>query len=146
MFGDFLRRLTDPQPETLGDHDARLALGALMVRIARADNVYTTGEKRRIDRIIAARYGLDDAAAGELRAEAEVLESEAPDTVRFTSAIKAAVPYEDRLGVVEALWQVVLADGSRAQEEDAVLRMASHFLGISDRDSALIRQRVENQR
>ena len=48
----------------------------------------------------------------------------------------------DREGVIEALWKVVLADGQRAQEEDALLRLVANLLGISDRDSAIARQRV----
>lgn len=142
MFADFLKRLTQPDNEALPDEDARLALTALLVRIARSDNDYSTVEKERIDRINARRYGLGPGAVSALREEAEALESEAPDTVRFTRAIKDAVPYEDRLSVVKALWEVVLADGERAQEEDALVRMAAHFLGISDRDSALARQNV----
>ena len=38
MFADFLRRLAGPQPAPLPDADARLALTALLVRVARADN------------------------------------------------------------------------------------------------------------
>lgn len=121
----------------------RLALTALLVRIARADHNYTQDEKARIDQITARRYALGPGAASALRHEAETLEAEAPDTVRFTRAIKDAVPYEDRLGVIKALWQVVLADGDRAKEEDALLRLVSNLLGVSDRDSALARQHVE---
>jgi uncharacterized tellurite resistance protein B-like protein len=88
------------------------------------------------------RYGLDEAGALSLRADAEVLEAEAPDTVRFTRAIKDATPYEARIGVIESLWSVVLADGVRDDDEDALLRMVSNLLGVEDRDSALARQRV----
>jgi len=63
--------------------------------------------------------------------------------VRFTRAVKDAVPYEDRIGVIEALWQVALADGERDAGEDALIRLAANFLGVSDRDSALARQRVD---
>jgi uncharacterized tellurite resistance protein B-like protein len=70
------------------------------------------------------------------------MEAEAPDTVRFTRAVKDAVAYDDRVGVVEALWKVVLADGQRAQEEDALLRLVTNLLGVSDPDSAKARQRV----
>ena len=143
MFADFLKRLTAPEPAPLADTDARLALTALLVRVARTDDLYEDSEKARIDRITAARYGLSPFEATKLRADAEVLESEAPDTVRFTDAIKDAVPYEDRVGVIEALWQVALADGERDAEEDALLRMVARFLGINDRDSALARQRVD---
>ena len=146
MFGEFLKRLGQPDPEPLPDADARLALAALLVRVARSDGDYAPAEVVRIDRILAARYGLSPFEAPRLRAEAEALEREAPDTVRFTRAIKDAVPYEDREAVIEALWEVVLADGMRDHEEDALLRLVANLLGVNDRDSNLARQRVEARR
>ncbi|SLN57576.1 Tellurite resistance protein TerB [Falsiruegeria litorea R37] len=142
MFRDFLTRLTQPDPAQLPDEDARLALTALLVRIAKSDNDYAPEEMARIDRITAARYGLSPFEAAGLRSQAEGLEAEAPDTVRFTRAIKDAVAYEDRRAVVEALWSVVLADGERAEEEDALLRLVANLLGVNDRDSALARQKA----
>ncbi|WP_111731952.1 TerB family tellurite resistance protein [Roseovarius amoyensis] len=143
MFADFLSRLIRPEPAPLDQADARLALTALLVRLARSDGHYSTDEVARIERIAGARYGLDAGGAHALREAAEQLESEAPDTVRFTRAIKDAVPYEYRIGVIEALWQVALADGERDAGEDALIRLAANFLGVSDRDSALARQRVD---
>ncbi|MEM6389088.1 MAG: TerB family tellurite resistance protein [Pseudomonadota bacterium] len=143
MFADLLRRLTAPEPEILPDPDARLALAALLVRIARADGAYDAEEIDQIDQVLAKRHGLDVSGAAELRAQAEALEAEAPDTVRFTRAIKDGVAYEDREAVIEALWDVVLADGVRDSEEDSLLRMVAPMLGVNDRDSNLARQRVE---
>ena len=142
MFADFLKRLTQPAPATLPDTDARLALTALLVRVARSDNDYSSAERARIQSIIETRYSLDAAGRDALLNDAEALETEAPDTVRFTRAIKDAVAYEDRLAVVEALWQVALADGARAKEEDALLRLVANLLGITDMDSAQARQRA----
>jgi len=93
--------------------------------------------------VLATRFGLNQVEAAKLRARAEAVEHDAPDTVRFTRAIKDAIPYEDRAGVIEALWEVALADGSRDHEEDALLRLVAPMLGITDQDSALVRQRVE---
>lgn len=143
MFADLIRRLTTAEPEPLPDPDARLALTALLVRVARSDNDYAEAEVDRIDRILVRRYDLSPFEAAYLRGQAEKLEAEAPDTVRFTRAIKDAVPHEDRSAVVEALWAVVLADGFRDDEEDALIRLVANLLGINDRDSALARQRVE---
>lgn len=142
MLSDILRNLIAPAPAPLEDGDARLALTALLVRLARTDGHYAAGEIIRIEEIAMARFGLSKEAAAALRGAAERLEEEAPDTVRFTRAIKEAVPYDDRVGVVEALWQVALADGARDHEEDALVRLVSPLLGVSDRDSALARQRV----
>lgn len=140
MFGDLLRRLTAPDPAPLSDPDARLALTALLVRIARSDGEYAAAEIDQIDRIAARRYGLGPFEATALRREAETLEAEAPDSVRFTRAIKDAVAYEDRRAVVQAAWSVVLADGARAEEENALMRLIASLLGVSDVDSARARQ------
>lgn len=145
MFDTFLRRLTAPEPDPLTSDDSRLAMAALLVRLARADGHYAEEEKSRIDKLLMSRYELGPFEVSKLRADAEVLEVEAPDTVRFTRAIKDAVPYEERAQVVEGLWEIVLADGDRDHEEDAMMRLVAPMLGINDRDSALARQRVEKK-
>ena len=142
MFGSFLKSLLEPQAEPLHDDDARLAITALLVRLARADNEYAAAEIHRITQVIMARYELAEPEAIALRETAETLEQEAPDTVRFTRAIKDRVAYEDRIAVVEALWQVALADGNRDAEEDALLRLVVSLLGVTDVDSASARRRV----
>ena len=142
MFADLLRRMTAPAPDRIPDADARLALGALLVRLARADGHYDPVEKERIEAILARRYGLTDAR--ELRLQCEALEAEAPDTVRFTRAIKDAVDYDDRLGVIAAMWQIVLADGERDAQEDSIMRMVAPMLGVTDQDSNAARRRIEN--
>ena len=142
MFGDFFKRLTAPDPAPLSDTDARLALGALLVRLARADNSYDVDEIAQIDAVLMQRYGLADFEAAELRAQCEAAEAEAPDTVRFTRAIKDSVDYDDRIAVIEAMWSVALVDGVRDRHEDALLRMVAPLLGISDQDSHKARLRV----
>ncbi|MEL7180225.1 MAG: TerB family tellurite resistance protein [Pseudomonadota bacterium] len=142
MFQELLRRLTAPEPEQLPEIDSRLALGALLVRIARTDGDYAAVEIAQIDQALMARYGLSKDEAAALRAECEALEAEAPDTVRFTRAIKDTVSYENRFSVIEALWSVVMADGVRDDEEDSMMRMTASLLGISDQDSHRARLKV----
>jgi len=146
MFGEFLRRLTAPDPAPVSADEAHLALAALLIRLARADGDYAEDEIHRIDSVLARRYGLGPFEVAKLRADAETLETEAPDTVRFTRALKEAVAYEDRAGVIEDMWEIALSDGSRDHEEDALIRMVAPMLGINDRDSALARQKVEGKK
>lgn len=142
MIADLLTRLVRPTPDPLSDSDARLALVSLLVRIAKSDGSYAQAERDTILRISQKRFCISDSEAVVLLTEAEDVEAQAPDTVRFTRAIKDAVAYEDRLGVIEALWDVVLADGVRDPEEDALLRLAASLLGVSDRDSHAVRLKV----
>ncbi len=145
MIADLLTRLFAPAPQPLAAPDAHLALAALMVRIARSDGLYAAEEVERIDRVLMQRHGLNAFGAMQLRADAEDLETKAPDTVRFTKALKAAVPLEDRAGLVQALWSVALADGIRDAGEDQMLRLLANLLGLSDVQSGLARQQAENE-
>jgi len=145
MFKDILQRLVSANPAPMPPEDCRLALTALMVRVAMADHSFDAAERAVICQIIATRYGLPPDEAGALLAEAETLEAEAGDTVRLTRMIKDTVPYEDRRDVVEALWQVVLADGKRSDDENALLRLVVSLIGITDQESGLARRRVAAQ-
>lgn len=142
---DLLRRLMAPEPARLPEPDAELALAALLVRIARTDGLYAAEEVERIDRVLARFHGLDPFAAAKLRTEAEEIEREAPDTVRFTRALKEAVALEDRTELMTALWSVALADGMREAHEDRLMRMVASLLGLTDLESALARQKAEQE-
>lgn len=143
MFRNLLAGLSRADTDTTATPAGQLAFAALLVRVARADDDYRDAEATAIDRFLSDHFALGAFAAVALRQEAERLEAEAADTVRFTRALKEAVPYEDRIGILEALWSVALSDGTRNSDEDATLRLVAGLLGVNDRDSALARQRVD---
>ena len=147
MFKDLLTRLMGeaPGPDPLGAEEAELAIAALLVRVARADDHYDDAERARIDQVLACRRGLTPHEAAERRAEAEAMEAEASDTVRFTRQIKDRIALEDRQGVLAAMWEVAYADAGRGPDEDSLIRLVSGLLGITDRESALIRRQVLTQ-
>ena len=138
----FASLFSSKSPSIERDISASKAMAALMVRIAKSDDDYSATEIARIDAVLGLLYQLSADQAAKLRQTAEALEAEAPDTVRFTRAIKEEVPYEERFDVVRALWQVVLADGARDAEEDALMRLLASLLGVNDRDSALARKQT----
>jgi uncharacterized tellurite resistance protein B-like protein len=142
MIQSLLQRLLAPQPARLPEPDARLALATLMVRLARTDGEYSAAEVARIDRVLCECYGLSPFEAAGLRTNAEAFEAEAPDTVRFTRAIKAATEHEDRVVLVQALWSVALADGARDADEDQLMRLVASLLGVTDVESGLARQKA----
>ena len=55
MFGDLLKKMMAPAPEQIEQTDARLALGALLVRIERSDEDYAEVEKTQIKTVLMAR-------------------------------------------------------------------------------------------
>ncbi len=129
-----------PEPNSV---DERLALAALLVDAARRDDAYEAAEKVVIERILAMEHGLDAEGAKRLRLEAETAQDNAMGLFRFTHTLKEATPFEDRVKIIEYLWQVALADGDRDAVEDNLVRRVCGLLGVSDKDSGLARQRVE---
>ena len=144
MFGSFLKTLLAPNPAPLAQDQAQIAMAALLVRVAKSDGDYDSQEQAQIDQILAQRYSLDPTATAALRQDGETLEQEAPDTVRFTRALKEAVAYDDRQAIVQSMWSVALADDQRDATEDALIRMVSSLLGVSDVDSAKARQAAQS--
>ncbi|GLS81524.1 TerB family tellurite resistance protein [Paracoccus marinus] len=148
MFRSLLSRLFADESEAspLSGNDADVAVAALLVRLARADDRYSDAERRNIDRVLISRQHLDPDTAAEYRAAAEMIEAEAPDTVRFTRMIKDRIALEHRIGVIAAMWEVAYADGRRTADEDAVIRLTAKLLGVTDRESAVARQEVVEAR
>ncbi len=144
MLAKLLQRLSNsPPPQAASSYSkGQVALAALMVRIARADGQYTKDEATEIDQFLVRRFDVTLDTAASLRGEAEAFEAIATDTVRFTREIKQSVNHEDRLSVIEGLWTIALADDNRDHNEDAVIRLATNLLGITDVESAQARQRV----
>ncbi len=95
-----------------------------------------------IDAELGQHFSLNMNDATKLRSEAEKLEQEAPDTVRFTRAIKEKIAIDKRRAVLEILWKITLADGKREAEEDSLMRLISGLLGLTDIESAKARQKV----
>ena len=110
-----------------------------MVRLARADGDFDEGERAAILAALDARFG--NGAA--LLAEAERREAEALDHHQFTRLVKAANEPETRGALLEDLWRVVLADGARDDEENALMRQFASLLHVSDQEAALARRRAE---
>lgn len=139
----FKKLLRTTAPTELPEADARAAIAAVLVMAARVDGQYGPDEQAVVDHVLEERFKLDPAGAAKLRAEGEDAELESIDIYQFTKAIRLAIPHDDRVAIVEALWKVVLADGSRDPNEDSLMRQLVDRLGLSPMDSALARQRVQ---
>ena len=142
MLKNILKIFADDNVSQLESDDARLAITALMIRVARSDDDYSKAELNNITSLISARFKLSNDEANELIKEAELVEEQAPDTVRFTKSIKSAIDFDDRIAIIEDLWSVVLTDSFRDTNEDALIRTVVSLLGVSDKDSAFARQRA----
>ena len=122
------------------------AIAAILVRAAKTDNEYTVSEKKLIDHLLANKLNISLEDARLLRLQGQELEIEINDNVQLTRIIKRDIPYEERHQLVEQLWSIVLDDNNRTPEENKLMRVLTHLLGISDVNSAKARAKVLNKK
>jgi uncharacterized tellurite resistance protein B-like protein len=136
MFNALIARLKGHTPEApLPRLDIRLAVAALLVRMAKADEHYAVEEIAAIDAILARAHGLNPVEAAKLRADAERIEAAAPDTGEVIAMVQAHTPYEDRAALFDALWDVGLADRALRPQEQAFLAAMATALGLTPDDA-----------
>ncbi len=134
-------------PETNDtDINSNNAIAAILVRAAKTDQEYTQSEKNLIDQLLSNQLNITLENARLLRLQGEELETEINDNVQLTRIIKQDIPYEERHHLIEQLWSIVLDDNSRTPEENKLMRVLTHLLGISDVNSAKARTKVFNKK
>jgi uncharacterized tellurite resistance protein B-like protein len=122
--------------------DEQVAAAALMVEAARLDGTFDGDERRRIKALLEQRFALPEELARRLLEQAEQRATESVAWQGFTRAIKEALDHEQRIGIIEMLWEVAYADGRLHDYEASLLRRVAGLLYVSDRDSSEARLRV----
>ena len=122
--------------------DTRLAAAVLLVDAARADEDYTQGDKTRIAEILKSRFHLGADEVTKLLDLAEERAEESVNLHRFTSAVKDNWSEEDRVRLIELLWEVAYADGKVHAYEDHLIRRVAGLIYVTDRERGEARKRV----
>lgn len=129
MFNRILTFLSGPPvARPLPAMDAAHLLGALMVRIAGADERMKLSELQVIDRLFARRFELNAIEAARMRADCERLEAVLPATESLGPMLVATIPPEQRFSLREALREVAEADGSLDPRESAMIEQVAQLL------------------
>jgi len=139
MFERIIAALTNKTETPLPKADARHALGALLVRVAKADGAYLFQEIEEIDHLLANIYVMNAIDAARMRAECEKLEQAMPETSDLADILRVSVSETEKNLFVSALWKVADADGQRHETEQQVVAIASQTFGMAPEDAAALR-------
>lgn len=144
MFDRFNRLFGAPAPG--GDrHDRealQLAAAALMMEAARLDDTVTVGERARIAELVSGRFGLSSGETAALMRTAEAETDGAAHHYDYVRTIIDRCPPDERLWIVEMLWEIAYADGTLHPLEANLLRRIGGLLYVSDVDRGEARKRV----
>lgn len=125
-----------------GPDERQLAAAALLVEVATVDTRFDDSERARIVAYVRERFGLSGPDAEALITAAQAAVDGSTQLYRFTSAVKNGFSYEERVALMESLWEVVYADGRADAFEDQLMRRIAGLICVTDRDRGQARKRA----
>ena len=123
--------------------ELHLAAAALLAEVAMADdNGFDDAERHAICHLMSSRFGLSERDAAALVSTAEARAADSVNLIGFTRVIKDNYSQQERIELIEMIWEVVYADGVLHDYEDSLLRRIAGLIYVSDRDRGEARKRV----
>lgn len=120
----------------------RLALAALLAEAACSDDHFGANERGVIAQLLERRFELSHEDARALLAAGEREARDSAELFHLTRIINEKLSFEQRVELVEMLWEVAYADGVLSEYEDSLVRGVSGLIYVSDRERGLARRRV----
>ncbi|MCR9255383.1 MAG: TerB family tellurite resistance protein [Alphaproteobacteria bacterium] len=146
MFDKLIKAFKGRDSETPGEQDStrekNLAAAAILVEAATQDADFSAAERETILTILEGDLGVSASEARELLAEAEQQVADHIGLYRVTSTIRESFDENERVDLVEMLWEVVLSDGELHDFEANLMRRVSGLIHVSDQQSGAARKRA----
>jgi len=140
--GDGTSSGNDPR---FGPEDLRLAEAALMFHVISADGAIKEEEQTKMRETLMTDYDLSKEEVAELYLAARQADHEAVDLYRFTSLLKGVFDREQRIALIERLWEMVFADGRMHELEDNVVWRIAQLMEVETPDRIAMKQRVRER-
>ena len=123
-------------------HALEIATAALLLEMMRMDSAGTPEETATVTSVLRTRFGLTAKELDTLLRFATEEARQAADYYQFTSLINRHFSAEQKIGVIENLWQVAFADGRLDAHENHFMRKIADLLYISHADYVAAKQRA----
>jgi uncharacterized tellurite resistance protein B-like protein len=119
-----------------------MAIAALLVEAACSDGYFDDEERKSIKAILGSYYKLSDENIESLILEAEDVVQDSAQIYGFTKLVKDTYENDQRIELIEMLWEVVFADGKADAFEQNLIQRVAGLIFVSDKDRGLARKRV----
>jgi len=132
-------------PDTVSDHALQLATAALLIEMMRADSHINEDEKITIRKSINSKFGLSHDEIDALMHLAEEKIWESTGYYDFTSLMNKGFTQEQKIKVIEHLWEVAYADSILDKHEEYMVRKIADLIYVSHADFIDAKLRVKNR-
>ena len=115
---------------------------ALLVEAASVDGNIGGEEKSHISLILKKQLNIEETEANEILQEAIIKSEDQIEIWSKTHDIRKEMDYEERLKIVELMWEIVLVDQVLDVFESQLMRRVAGLLFVSDFDSGNCKKRA----
>lgn len=139
----FFQSLAETENSQENEISLEIACSVLLCEVMLADGQLDDTEKAKLNDIISSQFQLTDIEVAEIIQHALLLCENATDFYQFTSKINESYSLEQRIKMLELLWQVAYADGELASIEEHIIRKIADLLHL--RHSEYIQTKLNSQ-
>jgi uncharacterized tellurite resistance protein B-like protein len=139
----FLSRIEPDTQAGPDEHGLRLATAALLFEMLRADDSDHPDERIAVERVLQEQFDLSRDETRELAELADQEAAEAASLYQFTGLINEHFTPEQKVSVVEMLWQVAYADGCLDPYEEALVRKIADLIYVPHRKFIQAKHRIQ---
>jgi uncharacterized tellurite resistance protein B-like protein len=124
------------------EHALQVATAALLLEMMRMDNRLAESERQAITASLQRRFSLGTEQLETLMQLAAEEARQASGYFQFTSLINRSCDAEQKVHIIENLWQVALADGHLDAHESHLMRKIADLLHVGHADYIAAKQRA----
>jgi uncharacterized tellurite resistance protein B-like protein len=140
MFASLLRLLESPTP--LRAPHTKLSVAVLLLEAARQDDNFDASEREVIRKVLSRQFLLSPQECAHLIEAAEKHVRNMVQLHGHTNDIAQEMGRDERIALIEMLWEVAYADGVLDAEEDHLIRRIAKLVYVEDRERVHARLRV----
>ena len=122
--------------------ELQAAAAALLVEAACMDGHFDDDERASITALMKTHFDLNDEETATLIEEAEIVIQESGQLYAFTRVIKDRYEADQRIEMIEMLWEVAYADGNVDHFEANLISRIAGLIYVNDRGRGDARKRV----
>ncbi|MGA0394279.1 MAG: TerB family tellurite resistance protein, partial [Rhodospirillales bacterium] len=128
------------------DEAIRLATATLLIEAAMMDGETDEAEITIIQDLLADYFQLSDEEVAELVADGEAAAQDSAELYGLTRTLKDNFDHEERVQMIEMLWEVAYTDGRLHHLETNLIRRIAGLIYVPDRESGEARKRAQAKR
>jgi uncharacterized tellurite resistance protein B-like protein len=144
----FFKKYVVSSPENsnkVSEHSLQIATTALLVEMMRADSEINDDERNAITNSLQSRFGLSEVETTAIIKFAEDEIEKATGYYEFTSLINKGLSQEEKIAIIEQLWEIAFSDSLLDKYEEHMVRKIANLIHVSHKDFIDAKLRVRKR-